>query len=764
MGSILLRSEFRRRGRSWLSLALIAGLAGAFVLIVASGARRTASAYTRFKIATLSPDLLFSPPHGSDPALADALRRTKGVRAVAGFAYFPVVPDKPGIEPFQNAGAFGPFGRQFGVDVYRYRVLAGRRADEGRVDEVTINPELARIGHLHVGERITLKGPIDLGAPKATVVGIHRGEFDIGPAANDASMLLTDAFVQRYGSMFASAPEFRPAYLVRVDQSDPRAVARAKAKIIELYGDVVGTPGPNPVSDGIRVQALALAILALVAAAATIVVVAQAVARLVASGSNERSVWTALGMSRSSRVLAAAAPAVVAGLAATALAVALAAALSGVLPTGLAGIVEPSPGVRFDLLILGAGGLGLIIVAATAAAVAARHRALRSSRPVASLGWLRRLAATGPAAVGMRSAFVGLPQRSRAQARAAISAIALGVVGLATVAVFGASEAHLFHTPEVHGFTWDLSLRPQPERLVGLRDLASSSAAVRGLAQVDFSFLAVEGRPLEAFVVEPIRGAVHPTIISGRAPVASDEIVLPPASALSGLSVGRSVIVAGPAGRFPMHVVGRAVYPGIGPQGDFNGAASVSPAGKARLGLEVQPQDKMLLIRLAPGARDDALVKAAGPDTEIVRTFLPPTLTNLRRVGDTPGVLALFLGVLAAAGIVHALAVALRSGRRELSILKTLGFTRAQVRDVLLWQAGVAALAGLVVGVPIGTALGRFAWTSVATQLGVAPRSIVSPAQLLLLAGGAIALAFVAAAGFGTQAGRVSIVGAMRAE
>ena len=50
-------------------------------------------------------------------------------------------------------------------------------------------------------------------------------------------------------------------------------------------------------------------------------------------------------------------------------------------------------------------------------------------------------------------------------------------------------------------------------------------------------------------------------------------------------------------------------------------------------------------MHLAPGASDKALIRAAGPETEIVRSFLPPALTNLHRAGNAPTVLALFLNL-----------------------------------------------------------------------------------------------------------------------
>ena len=71
--------------------------------------------------------------------------------------------------------------------------------------------------------------------------------------------------------------------------------------------------------------------------------------------------------------------------------------------------------------------------------------------------------------------------------------------------------------------------------------------------------------------------------------------------------------------------------------------------------------------------------------------------------------LAGLLALLAAAALAHLLVTSVRRRRRDLAILKSLGFVRGQVSAAVAWQATTVALLALAVGLPLGVALGR--WT-----------------------------------------------------
>jgi ABC-type antimicrobial peptide transport system permease subunit len=116
----------------------------------------------------------------------------------------------------------------------------------------------------------------------------------------------------------------------------------------------------------------------------------------------------------------------------------------------------------------------------------------------------------------------------------------------------------------------------------------------------------------------------------------------------------------------------------------------------------------------------------------------PSAATTPTDVGDFGGIEALplliavvFTGA-AAAALAHALFTSVRRRRRDLAVFKTLGFTRGQVIAAVASQATTIAAIGLLVGLPFGVAVGRFAWNVFAEDLGVVPEA-VTPVELTAL-------------------------------
>jgi len=72
---------------------------------------------------------------------------------------------------------------------------------------------------------------------------------------------------------------------------------------------------------------------------------------------------------------------------------------------------------------------------------------------------------------------------------------------------------------------------------------------------------------------------------------------------------------------------------------------------------------------------------------------------DLGRVGGLPSVIAALLALMAIATLAHALFSSARRRRRELAILKVLGYRRRQVSAAIAWQAMVVAAIGIAVGV-----------------------------------------------------------------
>jgi ABC-type lipoprotein release transport system permease subunit len=105
-----------------------------------------------------------------------------------------------------------------------------------------------------------------------------------------------------------------------------------------------------------------------------------------------------------------------------------------------------------------------------------------------------------------------------------------------------------------------------------------------------------------------------------------------------------------------------------------------------------------------------------------------------------------------------------RRRRRDLAVLKTLGFTQRQLAATVAWQASVAAVIGIVAGVPLGIALGRWLWTLFARQIYAVPQPTVPAEAVILVTLGTLALANLVAALPGRSAARTPTALALRAE
>ena len=101
------------------------------------------------------------------------------------------------------------------------------------------------------------------------------------------------------------------------------------------------------------------------------------------------------------------------------------------------------------------------------------------------------------------------------------------------------------------------------------------------------------------------------------------------------------------------------------------------------------------------------------------RRVVPTEIDRVRRIDGLPVALAVFVALVALAAVGFALVTAVRRRSRELAVLKTLGFSRRQVRATIAWHASTVAAVGVVVGIPLGLVAGRIVWLSVANELGV---------------------------------------------
>jgi ABC-type antimicrobial peptide transport system permease subunit len=120
--------------------------------------------------------------------------------------------------------------------------------------------------------------------------------------------------------------------------------------------------------------------------------------------------------------------------------------------------------------------------------------------------------------------------------------------------------------------------------------------------------------------------------------------------------------------------------------------------------------------------------------------------------------------VLAVGTLAHVLLTGVRRRRRDLALLKTLGFARSQVLGVVAWEASAFAVVALLIGLPLGILAGRWAWAYFATAAGAPAAATVPLTAVLLAIPVTIALANLIAAWPGWTAARLRPALVLRTE
>lgn len=741
---LVTRAELRRRWRALVALTLVAGLGAGFAVTAGVGARRAATAWDRMRDATLAAHVIYSVPPDADPALAARVARLPEVEAIGNFTYVPVSPAP--LQPGQEGGGFVALDENFGVRLYRSLILEGRHADPRRADEVTVNEAMAAQG-IRVGQTVSLLGgfaPDTKPIGRATVVGIHRGEFDLGVNSANAVVLLNHSFLQQHSDELQIGPA--PGALARLRGGD-EASARFQRSLRSIYGpDVFVTPGgsADPVAQAIDVQKVAWTLLAAAAGLAVLVASGQALSRVAGASTANAPVLRAVGMRRPQLAAVGGLVGLIVALGVAALALAVGILASPLVPSGLAYKADPDRGIYLEPAVLAAGAVTVLVVLVGAGGLAAWRAAdaARAGRPS-----FVRLPGRGPVPMVLGSHWALNPSGGPAavSARSALVAVALGLAGVIAVVTFASSNDRLHRSPHLYGWAFDGGFDsggdPDLPAFRARFPRLSADPDVVGLAWGSITTIILEGEPVEAYALEQAKGAVvHPTLLEGRAPAGAGEIALATGT-LRDLhkQVGDSVVAQGPKGPQRLVVVGRAAYPEMGNNGDLAHMASLTSSAAERLRNE--KGTALVFVRARPGADAEAVLARHQPadGAELIMPFESAKVRNLGRAGSVPWVLAGFLILLGLAAVGHALVMSVRARRGEIAVLRTMGLVRRQVGLSVAAQATTTVVVGSLLGVPVGIGMGRWAWSLVANGLGVVDQPVVASVVVL----GAVALGIV---------------------
>jgi MacB-like periplasmic core domain/FtsX-like permease family len=626
------------------------------------------------------------------------------------------------------------------------------------------------------------------------VVGIARLPSDVSAVAplaaaqnvdydGQGQVYLTPAFLPRYAAAQGIPVQdvsSMNAYFVRVHGGPAgwNAFAAAAARLDPTAqlsaggGDALQVPAASA-EQGTHLAAVALLLFGALAGLVTLMLAGQALARQVLLEEADLTILAGLGMSGPQIVAMVALRAALTAAAGGGLAVAAAVAASPLMPVGLARQAEISPGISVDAVVLTAGFLATVTLLAAAAALpawrvvrrGAGRRGEDTSPPGAPRlgGWLAELPLPLTTVLGVRFGLARGRGRTAVPVGTALAGATVAVIAVTAALTFGASLDALVASPWQQGWNWDV-LVGNPNTVTDpaghiVPRLAADPLVGSYSALVNLNGgLTVDGAAVgNVLVFDPLKGAVFPPLLDGRPPRTPGEIVLGSSTLRQiGRRVGQTVQLRTPAGATTMRVVGRMIVPSFGDilTNGLGQGAWVPDSyfqrlkAKAARRPDVPPLFYQLFaVRYAPGVPDakafTRLQHDFGPT--VLRHIPGANIVNLQSVDRLPLILAGLAAFIGAAAVGNTMTVFVRRRRRDLAILKTLGFRKRQIAATVAWQATSFMLAALALGLPLGVAAGRWAWDLAATQLqSAAPPAVPALAIALiipaaLLAGNALA-------------------------
>jgi hypothetical protein len=823
-----LRTTARRRAGGYLSIVLLVALIGGLALAAIAGARRTQSSYFALLQATHAPQLLgatgvFSPgssPSGYDPSVLEQLARlphVTGTESAVGLNILPIGPNDVPTVPAQAGDGIGSIDGLYFRDL-RPTVVQGRMPRQSDPYEFMMPKGSQAFGDVHVGQvvrmgvytnaqtdepgfgtaRIRPYRVVDVKLVGLVVFDSQIVQDDVDAPSGTGMVVFTPALTR----MFLHCCVILTETVVTV--SDPTVNTSAvQHEILSRIGGIGSTfftlsENNAKVQRAIKPESIALAVFGGIAGLAALMIAAQLASRQLRLGASQLATLRALGATPAMTALDGALGIAASVVAGSLLAGAVAVALSPVFPLGPIKPYYPYPGVSVDWTVLGFGVLALVtVLAGVTAGLAYRelpHRGAERNRRFGASGEraVSRVAAAAglpPAAVsGIRFAVDSGTSGETAPMRSAILGSVLALVVVVATVTFSASLRTLVSHPALYGWNWSYELTAG----TGSGDMPAHRTAealdadryVSAWTGIYFAALGLDGQQVAVLGATP-GASVGPPVLSGHALEAPNQIVLGEAT-LAELHehLGGTVMLDnGSRKPVPLRIVGTATLPTIGSSGSIHtemGSGAVldyqliPPAARNGFG-DPLPGPNAVLVRLRtgfpPSLELDSLHRVAAATSTtanfgvaVVGVQRPAEIVSYRSMGVTPD----FLGGTLAAGAVVALALTLvasvRRRRRDLALLKALGFTRRQIAAAVAWQSSLAVLIGTVLGVPLGVALGRFLWDVFAHEIHVVPAPTVPTVSIVLIAVGALVLANVVATLPARAAARTPTALVLRAE
>ena len=561
----------------------------------------------------------------------------------------------------------------------------------------------------------------------------------------------------------------------------------------------------------IKPESVALGAFGLIAALVALVLAAQAISRQLRRADDDRQVMRALGASPSNTIaegLIGILGAVVLG---SLLAFAVALALSPIAPLGPVRAVYPNSGFAVDWTVLGFGFVLLVVALGSVALAQSFRGTSRRTARSRQVPTRRSSIARGAEAAGMPvAAVVGVhfalePGRGPTvvPVRSVLIGSALAVALVVATVTFASGLSTLVSHPALYGWNWNYMLNPSNDVPPVALTMLNHDPDVAGWSGDTVNNVQIDGQTVP-MMIGSSRPKVSPPILSGHGLRAKNQIVLGAATmALLRKHIGDTVVVTyGTVKDAPVYVpptklviVGTATFPAVGYTSFILDHTSMGTGALLPSAIEPPAFQKILhspdpnlngpeivLVRLKRGvsakagrahmqriatAANKVLSEdphAAGNNVSVVGVLRPVQIVNYRSIGSTPIILSLGLALGAILALGLTLAASVRRRRRDLALLKTLGFTQRQLSAAVAWQATVAAVVGIVVGIPLGIVVGRELWTLFARNIDAVPDPTVPVWSVVLIGAGTLLFANLVAIYPGRSAARTPPALALRAE
>jgi hypothetical protein len=413
---------------------------------------------------------------------------------------------------------------------------------------------------------------------------------------------------------------------------------------------------------------------------------------------------------------------------------------------------EPDPGLRVDALAATLVGAAMVLLAIGAGFVASRPRRARSVRRSVVADRLAGAGAPPSTVIGVQSAFRSPTGAGRTLA--AITSTAVAVAAVVSALVFGAGLTHLLDEPERFGFAWDGVYQAGD---LGIDDAVvaalEGSPLVRSVASGTTAEATADGITVGTIAMDDLDPDPSPIVLDGRLPARPDEVAAGVQTLdRLGKEIGDQLELAGesPAST-TVTVVGTTLLPITARGDDFSVGEGMllEATTMATLG----EGNGFALFDTVPGATPADVLAAVAEAT----SFTSPgdgqiggpnptgDLVSYDRVRWVPLTLASLLAVLGIGVLAHTLVTSARAHRRELAVLRCIGFRRRDVVRTTAWQGGALAIVCLAVGLPVGVAFGRRIWETFADSIGVVPAPVTPTLGLVVVAAATLLFAVLVA-------------------